>query len=72
MQKGCTDLASHKIEEINLWDDSEGSDEKEQHEKFARTHEHTTYLCDNHFKQIMLRDENVNMPDNRFEGRDLS
>lgn len=72
MQKGCTNLASHKIAEVNPWDDSEGSDEKEWHNKFARTHERTTYLCDDHFNQIMSRDENVNMPDNRFEGRNIS
>jgi len=62
MVKGCKKLASHKIGEYNIFDR-----ERQQgpHESFNMSHELTTYLCDDHFTNIMTREEKHGLPDTR-------
>ena len=63
MVRGCTNLASHKIAEVNVFDEET---QLLDYGLFAQSHELTTYLCDEHFKFIMTREEKHNLPDNRI------
>jgi len=63
---GCPNLAAHKVGEVNLWDEND-NDEKENYYNFEACHELTTYVCEEHFKFVMKREERYNtIEDNRF------
>ena len=62
MVKGCTNLASHKIGEYNVYDPDAQTKECI---RFDMRHEYTTYLCDEHFDNIMAREEKHGLPDTR-------
>lgn len=68
MQQGCENLASHKVGEQNLFNqgDGYGNNELIYYEMFNRRHELTTYLCDEHFSNLMKRDEKIIPNDPRF------
>ena len=64
MKVGCRNLASHKIGEENIWDKELQAKE---HQAFENTHNLTTYLCDDCFKQIMTRETEYNtIKDDRY------
>ncbi len=63
MIKGCQNLSSHKVGELNPWDEET---EKKEFLFFNMKHEHTAYLCDEHFLFVMTREQNYSMPDERF------
>lgn len=71
MIEGCTNLAAHKVAEENAWNnmDYPENDEKEKYKEFGHRHEDTTYICEEHFKHLMSREEHYGMLDNRFEHR---
>lgn len=70
MVVGCRELASHKVGEENIWWGHEGDDEYPAHQQFERSHNLTTYLCEEHFKFVMTRETEYNtIEDNRFENR---
>ncbi len=52
MQKDCTELASHKVTEENLWN-PDIPEEKEMYEKTSETPKLSTYLCKSHFQVLM-------------------
>lgn len=54
MQSGCKKEASHKVGEHNIWDKETETDE---HQQFDSMHTLTTYLCEDHFKKLMKREE---------------
>ena len=61
---GCRNLASHKIGEINIWDETLQSEE---HQIFENSHELTTYVCDDCLKRIMTRETEYNtIKDDRY------
>jgi len=62
MVTGCNQLASHKIAEVNVFDEETQSEE---YTRFSESHELTTYLCDECFEKIMTRDEQHGLVDNR-------
>lgn len=72
MRKGCRNLAAHKVGEQNIWCNMDGdwNDEKQKHKEFNQRHELTTYLCEEHFTELMYRETEYNtIEDNRYEGR---
>ncbi len=69
---GCLNLSSHKIGELNIYDnrpDTETNDELEVYQTHQISHPLTVYLCDEHFNSIMTREERVFEKDDRFAGR---
>ncbi len=65
MRKGCTELASHKVGEENIWDE-EDETEKQLYSAQLETNQKTTYLCENHFNSLMDREEYYFKDDHRF------
>ena len=69
---GCQNLSSHKIGELNIYDnnpDTEINDELETYRAHKRSHPLTVYLCNEHFDSIMTREERILEKDDRFVGR---
>lgn len=59
MYANCENQAKHKIGELNIWDEKS---QKEEYINFNEIHELTTYLCDEHFYDIMKRYDKANKP----------
>lgn len=62
MVQNCPELASHKVGELNVWDEESQSEE---YSAFNKSHELTSYLCNLHFDLIMTRDSKIIVNDNR-------